>query len=263
MIPLKEQDLLKQRFARDLHSRVRMDFYGQKPTSVFIPGRIDHSGACEDIRKLMHELASLNPRINLATHDIDDEAADAQAAGVQWAPAIVLRGATNRPIRYYGNPRIKQFLAFVEALILVAHGKPNLQSETVKTLRKLRSDVALRVFVAPACAYSPLAVVTTLQMALESPRVRLDIVDISTFPEMIAPFSVRATPLTVFNDQYGIPGVIEEGNIANDVLTAAQGNEPAMGGDPRRLTPVATPESRQQQSQQGPRTTPSGLIVPR
>ena len=262
MIPLKEQDVLKQRFARELQSHVRVDFFGQKPHGVFVPGRIDNSAVCEDVRKLLHELAALNLRISLTLHDIDDDAATAEAMDVRRVPAIVLRGQTNRAIRYFGNPRMRQFTTFVESLVLVAHGKPSLQPETLKTLRKLRADVMLKVFVTPACPHSPLAVVTAMRLALESPRVKLEVFDVSTFPDLIGPFFVQATPMTVFNDQYAIPGVIEEGSLAEDVLMTAQGSEPSKGGDPKRLTPVALPRPRQRQPQ-GPHTTPGGIFIPR
>ena len=262
MIPLKQQELLKQRFARDLQNRVRVDFFGQKPSGVFVPGRVDNSAACADVRKLLQELAGLNLRISLTAHDIDDAAASATAMDVQRVPAIVLRGQNNRPVRYFGNPRLKQFVTFVEVLLMVAQGKANLQPETVRTLRKLRSDVSLKLFVTPACDHSPQAVVTALRLALESAHVKLDVYDVTPFPDMIGRFFVQATPLTVFNDQYAIPGVIEEGNLAEDVLVTAQGGQPAKGGDPKRLTPLARPRPRPQQAQ-GPRTTSSGLIIPR
>ena len=241
---------------------MRVDFFGQKPSGVFVPGRIDNSAACEDVRKLLHELAALNLRISLTTHDIDDDTAAAKSLGVERAPAIVLRGQTNRAIRYFGNPRMKQFLTFVESLLLVANGQPSLQPDTIKTLRKLRSDVSVKVFVTPSCTFSPLAAVTAVRLALESVHVKLDVYDVTVFPEMIGPFFVRATPMTVFNDQYAIPGVIEEASLAEDVLAAAQGSEPSRGGDPKRLTPLAPPRP-QQPRQQGPRTTAGGLYIPR
>jgi alkyl hydroperoxide reductase subunit AhpF len=262
VIPLKEQEVLKQRFARELQNRVRIDFFGQKPSGVFIPGRADNSAVCEDVRKLLHEIAALNLRLSLTAHDIDADAETAEALGVEGAPAIVLRGPANRPVRYFGNPRLKQFATFVEALLLVAHGKPALQPDTLRTLRKLRSDVALTVFVTPVCAHSPVAVITALRLALENAHVRLDVVDVTTFPDAIGRYFVRATPQTMFGGQYAIPGVIEEGNLAEDILAAAQGGQPSRGGDPKRLTPLAAPRPRQQQ-QQGPRSTSSGLIIPR
>jgi alkyl hydroperoxide reductase subunit AhpF len=262
VIPLKEQEILKQRFARDLQSRVRVDFFGQKSHGVFVPGRAERSAVSEDVRKLLHELAGLNLRISLTTHDIDDDAPAAQSMGVEGVPAIVLRGQTNRAIRFFGNPRMRLFTAFVEALVLVAHGKGNLETETLKTLRKLKTDVSLKVFVTPPCAHSPTAVISAMRMALENSHVKLDIYDVTTFPEMIGPFYVAATPMQVFNDQYAIPGVIDDARLADDLLLAAQGQEPSKGGDAKRLTPLARPQPRKRQPQ-GPHTTPGGLYVPR
>src|SRR5690606_12056836 len=95
MIPLREQELLKLRFARELQTRVRVDFFGEKPLPVVVPGRVDNSAASEDTRKLLQELAALNLRISLTPHDIDADAETASAMGVSMAPAIVLRGPAN------------------------------------------------------------------------------------------------------------------------------------------------------------------------
>lgn len=262
MIPLKEQELLKQRFARELQSRIRLDVFTQKPHGVFVPGRADTSAVSEDVRKLMHELAALNLRISLSVHDIDEDAETAKSLGVDRAPAVVLRGTANRAVRYFGNPRMRQFVGLVEMLLLTAHGKTNLKPETLKTLRKLRNDVALKIFVTPGCQHSPVATITALRLALESVHVKLDVYDVTTFTDLIGPFFVRATPMNVFNDTYAIPGVIEEGLLAEDLLLTAQGSEPSKGGDPKRLTPLAPPQPRQREAS-GPRTSPSGLYIPR
>jgi len=264
VIPLKEQAVLKERFARELQNRVRIDFYGQKPSGVFVPGRIDNSAVSEEARKLLQELAALNLRISVTVHDIEADPEAAAAARVFRAPAIVLRGPGNRPIRYYGHPRGKQFVAFVEALLLMANGKGGLQPDTAKTLRKVRQDVDLKVFVTPTCNYSPISVITALRMALESSHVKLDIIDVSVFPDVIASYVVRATPHTAFQDQYVISGVIGEDRLALNILEAAQGAEPSHGGDPKRITPVPLPQARPQQQQApGPRQTASGLIIQR
>src|SRR5690606_21714880 len=119
---------------------VRVDFFSRKPSPIFIPGRED-CAACDDVRKLLRELAGLNLRIAFTEHDLDDDPETAKQFGIDKAPAIVLRGPSNRPIAYFGSPISRQFTAFVELLIIAARNAPGLQPDTVKTLRKLRSDV--------------------------------------------------------------------------------------------------------------------------
>ena len=69
MIPLRDQDLIRQRFQRDLKSRLRIDFFTQKPSSFYVPGR--ECRHCETVLAMLHEIAGLSPRISLTTHEFE------------------------------------------------------------------------------------------------------------------------------------------------------------------------------------------------
>ena len=91
MIPSRTRRPCKQRFARDLPSRVRIDFFSQKPSPIFIAGRAE-CVTCEDVRKLMRELAGLTDKVSLTTFDIETDKAWADQLGVDKVPG-------NRPPR--------------------------------------------------------------------------------------------------------------------------------------------------------------------
>ena len=261
MIPLKDQAALKQRFARDLNARVRLDFFSLKPSPIIIPGRSD-CATCEDVRKLLQELAGLNLRIKLTQHDVDEEPEVTRDMGIDKVPAIVLRGPANRPLRYFGSPAGRQFAAFVETMLLVAGGKPELQPDTVKALKRLRSDAGVKLFVTTTCVHSPLMAFTLARLAMHSANVKLDVIEVAEFPDLIQRFYVRATPMTVFNDEYAVLGLMDEATLVHNLLLAAQGQTPDKGGDPQKLTPVTPPRPQQQPQQRHP-TSSSGLILPR
>lgn len=260
MIPLKDQEKLKLRFARDLTSRVRVDFFTEKPSPIFVPGK-EPCAACDDVHKLLRELAGLNLRISLTVHDLGEDAETAGTLGVDKVPAIVLRGVANRPIRYFGNPVSHQFASFVELLLLIARGTPNLQDETTKTLRRLRSDVAMKLFVTPNCAHSPAMVLLAARMLLASPRLALDIIDPTLFPALLQRYPVRATPLVTLNDTFGIFAAMDEATLAQGILAAAQGQQPPVGGDPKKLTPLVPPRRASQPTRRP--ASSGGLILPR
>jgi hypothetical protein len=69
------------------------------------------------------------------------------------------------------------------------------------------------------------------------------------------------TPLTVLNNEYAIPGLVEETALATDIAAASEGKEPQAGGDPTKLTPVRRPDQQTQQAE--PRLSPGGLFLPR
>jgi glutaredoxin-like protein len=256
MIPLRDQEALRLRFARDLTSRVRIDFFGQKPSPIFIAGRQDCI-YCEEVRRLLEELASLTTRIALTQHDLDAEPEVAKELGVDKAPGVVIRGVANRPLRYFGMPSGNPFLGFIETLIDAARGPAPLQPETARTLRKLKTDVSVQVLLLPACTYSPPVARAALRLALHSVRVKTSIIEIAEFPSLVQRYRIQAVPLTVVNDAVAIPGVMDEALLAKNLLAIAEGKTPA-GANTSALTPLP-----QQQPQPNTmRTSPSGLIIP-
>jgi glutaredoxin-like protein len=258
MIPLKDQETLKQRFTRDLASMVRIDYFAQKPSPIFIAGRQD-CVTCEDVRRLLEELAHLSPRISLTQHDLDAEPEIARSLGVELVPGVVVRGRLNRPLRFFGSPAGRQFPAFIETLILASRTEALLKPETIKALTRLKTDVAIRVLVTPACPFSPAVALTAVRFALHSVRVKAEVVAVTEFPTLVQRYAVPAVPLTIFNERFAVPGGLDEASLARNILLVTEGKQPG-GGDPRALTPFPAPQTQQQQQ---PRVSPGGLVIPR
>jgi predicted DsbA family dithiol-disulfide isomerase len=67
------------------------------------------------------------------------------------------------------------------------------------------------------------------QIALVSPKVRAEVIEINEFPELAQRYSVRAVPLTVINDRFAIPGMVEERVLVDQITKVAEVGEP--GGE--------------------------------
>ena len=94
-------------------------------------------------------------------------------------------------------------------------------------------------------------------MALESPRIRADIVEVSEFPRLAQRYQVRGVPTTVFNGQTLVVGAMDEHMLLEQVMKVAEGaGLPPPSGQAGPTTPA--PEAAQQQQ------PPSGgrLILP-
>ena len=97
------------------------------------------------------------------------------------------------------------------------------------------------------------------QLALESPHITAEVVEINEFPELAQRYGVRAVPLTVIDDKVAIPGALPENVLLEQVLKVAEGAgvaEPAEAAGP---TSATTPE--ESPPQRGQRRG-SGLIIP-
>lgn len=256
MIPVAELNRLRARFQRDLKSRVRLDFFTLKPSAVAVPGR--ECAHCDDIQAMLEDLAAVSPRISLTVHDVEAASETARKLGVDKIPGVVIRGQANRPLRYFGSPSGAQFTVFIETLVLASTGAVELEAETVRSLRKLRSDVTLQVLVTPGCTFSPVMAFNAFRFGLQSVRVKVDVVDVTQFPALLQRIGLPAVPLTIVNDTYATPGVLAEADMAQAILQAAEGEDVTVMSKENTVTILAQP--RKQPA--GPRRSPSGLILP-
>jgi alkyl hydroperoxide reductase subunit AhpF len=60
-------------------------------------------------------------------------------------------------------------------------------------------------------------------MAIATPRIRADIIDLPEFRELIARYAVQGVPKTVLNDQLFFDGALPEPDVLAAVLEAARG----------------------------------------
>ncbi len=260
MIPLRDQEVLRQRFERDLPSRVRIDYFTQKQTSIFIPGR-DDCPLCAECQDLMEEVSSLSDRVNLTVHDLAEARQQAAELGVDRVPAIVIRGQANRPVRFFGLPSGGQFPGFVETLIDSSQGTTTLLPDTQKRLRKLKSAVKLQVFVTPTCAFSPAAARTAFKLGLQHGRIKVDVVEISEFPALVQRYNVRATPTTVLDEKVVIPGLLDETALVRQIFRVVEGRP--ISANELRIGPATAFALPQQEQQRRPRPIgSSGLVLP-
>ncbi|PYN36394.1 MAG: hypothetical protein DMD98_07255 [Candidatus Rokuibacteriota bacterium] len=72
-----------------------------------------------------------------------------QAYGVEQVPAIVVEGARDYGIRFYGVPLGYEFSNLIDAIVLASTGQPVLAEETLASLRTLAADVDIKVFSTP------------------------------------------------------------------------------------------------------------------
>lgn len=60
-------------------------------------------------------------------------------------------------------------------------------------------------------------------MALASPRIHADIVEVSEFPDLVTRYAVQGVPKTILNDRSFFDGVLPEPDVLAAVIDAADG----------------------------------------
>jgi alkyl hydroperoxide reductase subunit AhpF len=263
VIPLREQEAIRVRFEQELEGRVRVDFFTQKPLKVVLPGR-EECAFCEDVRKLLREIAGLSERVALTVRDFAEEREAASRLGVDRIPGIVIRGVLNRPVRFFGIPAVRLFPVFIETIIAASRSAPVVSPPASRTLRKARRDVEVTVLAAPPCPHSAPVAFAAARLGLASPRVRASIVEVSEFPSLIERHQIHAVPTTIVDGRIVIVGAIDEEALAEAIADASAGEPSPLAPASHRHAGPATPFQPPQPHEQSPaaRRTVSGLILP-
>jgi len=209
VIPLKDQEYLRSKFAQELARQVRIDFFTQKESSIIVPGR-QPCQYCKPARQLLEEVAALSDFISLRRHYIDEDREAFTRYGIDKIPAVVLPAGDGRWLKYFGFPGGHEFLTLVETIVDVSRGERLLADEVNKRLRRLKKDVLIQVFVTPSCPYCPQMARLAYHMALENPHITAEVIEAQEFPELSQRFKVRAVPTTVIDGKTVIPGAVPD-----------------------------------------------------
>ncbi len=104
---------------------------------------------CLQNEQLVREVASLSEKITVEVLNLAIDRERAEGYGVDQVPAIVVEGARDYGLRFYGVPHGREFQNFVEAIVLASNGEPALTEETRTALAGLGTDVEIKVFSTP------------------------------------------------------------------------------------------------------------------
>src|SRR5881397_781142 len=104
---------------------------------------------CRQNEALVREVAELSDQISVEVLNPAIDRERAAAYGVEQVPAIVVEGARDYGIRFYGVPTGYEFGNLIDSIVVVSTGQTALAEETLATLRTLTADVDIKVFSTP------------------------------------------------------------------------------------------------------------------
>ena len=256
MIPLKDQEAIKAKFAAEMAAPVKIDYFTKRESKLEAPG-VKPCAFCKPTQNMLQELSALSDLVSLRVHQFEDDPEEKATFGVERVPGIVLRGPGPGFFKYYGMPGGTEFPAFVESLVDLSRWETLLLPDSVKALSELKSDVSVRVFVTPTCPYCPQMARAAFLMGIVSEHVKAEVIEVNEFPDLAERYKVEAVPLTVINDQISIPGALPEPALVEQVVkaAAAKPSKKAPGG------PASEPEKPPEPIERGKRRD-SGLYIP-
>lgn len=104
----------------------------------------------EQVRRLVEELAGLDPRIHALSYNFVLDQDKVRELGIVRIPAIAVMGdSTDHGVRMYGLPQGYEFGSLVDAILDVSSGESALADETKAALAALLKPVHIQVFSTP------------------------------------------------------------------------------------------------------------------
>ncbi|MBD3237868.1 MAG: glutaredoxin [Candidatus Eisenbacteria bacterium] len=178
---------------------------------------------CETTRELVTEVAELAPKLNAEIHDFVAEKDLAGEYGIRRVPAIVVMGARDVGIRFYGVPAGYEFAALLEAIQAVGRNAHGLPDGVITELSRIEQPVHLQVMVTPTCPYCAPAVVAAHRLAMASDQISADMVEVSEFPQIAMRYQVQGVPKTIINEDASFVGSQPVTNVVQEILKAVGG----------------------------------------
>ena len=135
----------------DVAAQLREEFAKLKePVRLAVFSQALADPESEQVRRLVEELAALDPRITAESYNFVLDTARVEELKIQRIPAIAVLGAEkDYGIRMYGLPSGYEFGTLVDAILDVSSGESGLQEATRTALLGLAAPVHLQVFSTP------------------------------------------------------------------------------------------------------------------
>jgi glutaredoxin-like protein len=184
---------------------------------------------CEDTQQIL-DLVQRNSgnKVKVIRHVKTDP--EARKYNIDMFPAILIHGADEWNVRYFGTPAGYEFGAFVEDIVDASAGKVDVSPAIREVLLKyVTKPTRVMIFVTPTCPYCPLAVRAAHRFAMVNKNIYGDMVDALEFPDLADKYSVYAVPKSVIQvngeDRLEFEGVAPDPYFAAQILQA-HGVEP-------------------------------------
>jgi len=211
LIPEEHKAHLKEELQKGLKDPVRIVLFTQEIECQF----------CKEARELVQEVASLAPdKIKAEIYDFVKDEGRVKEFNIDKVPAIAILGSRDYGIRYFGIPYGYEFNTFIDNIINVSKGATNLSEETKKKLALIEKPVHIQVFVTLTCPYCPVAAGLAHKFALESDKVRADVIEVGEFPHLAQKYSVMGVPKIVINERTELVGAVPESQFVEHVVQA-------------------------------------------
>jgi len=173
---------------------------------------------CRENRSMAEEIAALSDKVTTEVCNFVTDKEKVNKYKIDKIPAIVVEGAKDYGIRFYGIPAGYEFTSLIEAIKIVSARDSGLSSESKESLEKITEPVHIQVFVTPTCPYCPGAVKLAHKLALENDVITADMIESAEFPHLANKYNVFGVPKTIVNEKNQFEGALPESAFVSQVM---------------------------------------------
>ena len=102
-----------------------------------------------EAERLVREVAECSDQVTAEVLNLHIDRERAVAYGVERQPAIVVEGAKDYGIRFFGVPMGYEFSNLIDSMLAASSGVPQLSAASLERLQGLTEPVHLQVFATP------------------------------------------------------------------------------------------------------------------
>ncbi|MCK4319764.1 thioredoxin family protein [Candidatus Micrarchaeota archaeon] len=199
-------DQLKTRFEKELNKPVKLILFGDE----------SECPPCKELRILLEELSSINPKISAEFYSFKDP--KSRDYSIEMAPAIFIEGEKKAHIVFYGIPGGHEFITFIEDIIDVSKGAPDIPQEVIEKIKQINFPVHIKVFVTPTCPHCSGSAKAAHDFAILNSNIKSDVIQANEFPALSQKYNVRGVPKTVINEIIDVVGAQPLDILADKIL---------------------------------------------
>lgn len=134
----RDLDAVRKEFAKLVH-----------PVTLTVVSQELGPESCRQTERLVKEVADVSDKLTANILNLVLDREKVEAYGVDRVPAIVVEGARDYGIRFFGLPAGYEFTNLIDAIVVASTGEPALAPETKEALAGLPKPVHIRVFTTP------------------------------------------------------------------------------------------------------------------
>ncbi len=222
MLNKEAKEATQKKFDEEMKEKVSLLLFTQEPSRLILPDHLKGQEClfCRETKELITEVSSLSDKVDIEIYDFLADKEKAEEYGIDKIPAIVPLGQQDFGIRFFGIPSGYEYTSLIEAILDVSKGQTSLSQNTKDALKAVDKDIHIQVFVTPTCPYCTTAVRLGHQFALESSRIKADMVESTEFPHFAQKYNVFGVPKTIINEKFSIEGAVPEESFLQQVLKA-------------------------------------------